>query len=82
MDMADINIIVTEHNGQAIVDQVNNAFYHGIVTEVNGYELVSRFGSPVARAWQNGTVSFTVRGRTRGKINDIYVKVGKAVIAH
>lgn len=70
-------LTVTAHNAVAVADEVNALFAAGTVTTVYGsYELASRFGSAVAKSWQNGTVSVTVKARTKGKTNELYVKVG------
>jgi hypothetical protein len=76
-----IDYIVTDRNATKIADEINARFNAGELTVVNGYELKSRFGSPVARSWQNGTVSVTVAGRTPHTINDIYFRVGAAIQA-
>ena len=70
--------VVTAANAQDIADQINSDFSAGVVSTVNGGSLKSRFGSPVARAWQNGTVSVTVVGRS-AKINTVYIKIGGTV---
>jgi hypothetical protein len=76
-----IDYTVTDRNATQIADETNARFAAGELTIVNGYELKSRFGSPVARAWQNGTVSITVKGRGKGKINDVFFKVGASIQA-
>lgn len=70
---------ITRHNSAEVADAINADFEAGRIASVNGYELVSRFGSPVARSWQNGSISFTVQGRGRGKTNTVYTKVGGIV---
>jgi hypothetical protein len=76
-----IDVKVTAATSMQLADDLNAAFAAGELSAVNGSEVVSRFGQPVARAWQNGTVSVTVRGRTPRKINDLYVKVGGRLVA-
>lgn len=76
-----IETTVTAANSVELADRLNAAFAAGEIQVVNGEALRSRFGNPVARSWQNGTVSVTVEGRGRGKINDLYVKVGKTLTA-
>jgi hypothetical protein len=62
-----------------IADRINAEFHAGTLTTVNGRELASRYGTTVAKAWQNGTVSVTVRGRTKGKFGELYIKNGQTL---
>jgi hypothetical protein len=70
---------VTAATATAIADQINAAFQAGTLTTVNGGTLASRYGTAVATSWQNGTVSVTVHGRTKGKFNTVYVKAGQTL---
>jgi hypothetical protein len=72
--------VVTEAHSLALADMINDAFRADANTTVNGLPLVSRFGRPVARSYQNGTVGIVVPARTvKGKTNDVFVKVGQAL---
>ena len=72
--------VVTEAHSLAFADMINDAFRADANTTVNGLPLASRFGAPVARSWNNGTVSVTVPARTvKGKFNDVFFKVGSAL---
>jgi hypothetical protein len=79
--MNEIHTTVTAHNALDLADRINAGYDTGEVQVVNGYSLKSRFGSPVARSWQNGSISVTVEGRGRGKTNTVYVKVGQVLTA-
>jgi hypothetical protein len=57
---------VTAATAVAIADRINAEFQAGTLTTVNGREPASRYGATVATAWQNGTVSVSVRGRATG----------------
>lgn len=81
MPIAEIHTTVLAHNAVEIADRINAGFEAGDIETVNGYVLVSRFRSPVARSWQNGSISITVVGRTKGKTNTIYIKVGQVLTA-
>jgi hypothetical protein len=74
-------VTVTARNGFALAQQVNEAFAAGTVTEVDGHKLKSQFGAEVATTWQNGTVSFTVEARAKGKVNTVFRKVGQSFTA-
>lgn len=71
-----IDLVVTTANAVQLADDLNAAWKAGELSAVNGREVTSRFGSPVARSWQNGTVSVVVKARRPGHYTDIYIKVG------
>lgn len=75
-----LTVNVTAYNGAALADMINFDFKNGDTATVNGETLVSRHGQPVARAWQNGTVSVTVKARTTRGTKDLFVKVGSALV--
>lgn len=71
---------VNSVNSVMLADLVNDEFADGRVTTVNGRKVKARFsGSQVAKSWQNGTVSVTVEGRERGKVGEVFVKVGQTM---
>jgi hypothetical protein len=70
---------ITARTATAVADQINADFAAGRITTAGGDKLASRYGQPVARAWQNGTVSVTVKARSKRGFNDVYVKVGHSL---
>lgn len=74
------NAIVTEDNSLNLVDQINRAVDAGFPITVNGFTPIKHFNTPAARSYQNGTLSIRVKGKTVGKVNDIFFKVGTGVI--
>jgi hypothetical protein len=70
---------VTAATAVAIADRINAEFHAGTLTTVNGREPASRYGTTVATAWQNGTVSVSVRGRAKGKLGEVYIKSGQTL---
>lgn len=77
-----IDLVVTEANAVQIADDINAAFAAGECWGVNGREAKSAWGQPIARSWQNGTVSVTVKGREKRTTGTVYVKVGQRLRAH
>ena len=76
----DITATITGHNSLQVADKINDAFFAGQVTKLfETDEIVSVWGKAPAVAWKNGTVSVTVKGRTKGKVGTRYVKVGKTI---
>lgn len=75
-----VTVQITARSAQATADEINEMFSAGAVTMAGGRELVSRHGQPVATAWQNGTVSVTVRGRERGKVGEIFAKADTTLV--
>jgi hypothetical protein len=63
----------------AIADQINADFTAGRITDVNGRRITSQYGRKPANAWGNGTVSVTVKGRSKGKTGTVYAKTGQAL---
>ena len=76
-----MEITVTAHNALATAQELNDMFEHGSLTMVNGREVVSKYGHAPANSWQNGTVSVSVKGRTKGTFGTVYVKVGSTLRA-
>jgi hypothetical protein len=71
---------VTEYNSVEVADAINKAFAEDASVTVNGHTLVSKWGRPVARSYQNGTVGIVVPARTKkGATNDVFFKVGRTV---
>jgi hypothetical protein len=70
---------VTAATAVATADRINAEFQAGTLTTVNGREPASRYGATVATAWQNGTVSVSVRGRAKGKLGEVYIKSGQTL---
>ena len=68
---------ITTANAQATADALNAAFAAGTLHTVNGREVTSAYGTKVATAWQNGTVSVTVKGRAKRTTGTVYVKAGQ-----
>lgn len=57
---------------------VNDATARGATIEVGGREVWSRWSRKTpARAWQNGSVSVDVRGRTKGAQGTVWVRRGE-----
>ena len=70
---------VTAHTATEVADTMNTMFAEGTMTTVFGDKVRSSHGAPVARAWQNGTVSVTVQARTTRGTTDRFFKVGSTV---
>lgn len=71
---------VTKYNSVEIADQINKAFEENANVKVNGSELYSRWGNPVARSWNNGTVSIHTRARTvKHGTKELFFKVGSTI---
>jgi hypothetical protein len=82
MPAAEIHTTVTAHNAVELADRINAGYDTGDIQVVNGHALKARFrGLKVAQSWGNGTVSVTVEGRGRGKVNTVYIKVGAPLTA-
>lgn len=71
-----IDTTVSAAYSAQLAEQVTAAFKAGEVSTVNGRALTSRFGI-VASSWQNGSVSFKVVGRSKGKVGEVFVKAGE-----
>lgn len=68
---------LTTHNAVALADRINAAFVADPTTTVNGMQMKSRYGNPVARVYQNGTISISTPARTKKDgFNDQFIKVG------
>jgi len=74
------NVVVTAANAVELADEVNAAFKAGELAMVNGRRIVSAWGQPPAKSWQNGTVSVTVQGREKRTVGTVYAKVGQRLI--
>jgi hypothetical protein len=68
---------ITARTATTIADAINADFAAGRISTVNGRELVTAWGKAPAVSWQNGSVSVTVKGRTKGKVGTVFVKVGQ-----
>lgn len=75
---AGVTVIVTGRNSYDIEAQINDGFAAHAITHVNGRVIVGRYSKP-ATAWQNGSVSVTVVGRTARKTGTVWIKVGGTV---
>lgn len=62
---------------QAVAHAVNSAVAAGCAVTVNGSEVWSRFHGAPATVWQNGSLSFDVRGRTPSAQGTVWVKRGQ-----
>jgi len=75
-----MDVTVTAFNSIELAEQVNAAFAAGKLSAFGSDQLASRWGQPVATSWGNGTVSVTVKARTKRGFNDRFVKVGQRLV--
>jgi hypothetical protein len=70
---------ITPFNNCDIADIISTSVKAGNAVTVNGVAPVSAWGSPAAKAWNNGTLSITAPAKAKGKFKDVFFKTGTTV---
>jgi hypothetical protein len=74
--MRSTTTLVSPFNSVDIADRINAITLTGAIVTINGDTPIRAWGTPCARAWNNGTVSFRVAAKRKGKFRDVFVKAG------
>jgi len=72
-------ITVAAGGNEDIAERINAAFASGKATTVNGRTITTTYGRPPARAYLNGTIAVTVKGREKRTTGTVYGKKGQTL---
>lgn len=77
--MSATTITVAAGTNEDVAARINAAFAAGEITTVNGRTITTSYGRPAARAYLNGTVAVTVKGRQKRTEGTVYGKKGETL---
>jgi hypothetical protein len=73
------NDILTTDNADSIAEAITSAVDTGEIVTVNGQRVIASFEAAPARTYMNGTLSYRVAAKAKGKTRDVFVKLGDPI---
>lgn len=70
---------ISQVNVRGIADAINAAVDAGRTITINGDTPIASFEAEAAHAYLNGTLSYRVAAKAKGKTREVFVKVGHMV---